>query len=76
MNATAVKSPNLTGSSLASDAPNDRSERDLTGGPFVAAESDPGLFTTLVHTLGVQDFGSPSSTISDHYRRIYYLAFC
>jgi len=51
MNAAVIKSPNHTVPSLLLTL---KSERDLIGGPFAVTESEPDLFTTPVHTLGVQ----------------------
>ena len=44
------QSSDPTGPSSASDAPDDKSEDDLIGGPFVVTESDPNSFTPLVRT--------------------------
>jgi len=81
MDATATDSQNSAGPSLAPTIPNDKSEHDLIGGPFAVIESDPGLFTTLVRTLGVQglqvvELYDIESWASDHLHPIYGLVFC
>lgn len=68
--------PNLT-----SDTPDDKNEHDLIGGPFAVIESDPGVFTTLVRTLGVQglqvvELYDIEPWASDHLHPIYGLVFC
>jgi len=81
MNSTATTSPNLANPTSASDAPDDKSEHDLIGGPFAVIESDPGVFTTLVRTLGVQglqvvELYDIEPWASDHLHPIYGLVFC
>lgn len=81
MDATAIESPNSTGSSLASDALDDESDHDLIGGPFAVIESDPGVFTSLVRTLGVQglqvvELYDIEPWASEHLHPIHGLVFC
>ncbi|KAF9783901.1 cysteine proteinase [Thelephora terrestris] len=78
MDATVAALPNLTGSNAAS---NDRDEHDLIGGPFAVIESDPGVFTTLVRSLGVQslqvvELYDIEPWASDHLHPIHGLVFC
>jgi ubiquitin carboxyl-terminal hydrolase L5 len=81
MDATAITPPNPAGPSLASDALDDKTEHDLIGGPFAVIESDPGVFTTLVRTLGAQglqvvELYDIEPWASDHLHPIYGLVFC
>lgn len=80
MDAT-VTPPNFAGLDSASDTPDNKSEHDLIGGPFAVIESDPGVFTTLVRTLGVQglqvvELYDIEPWASDHLHPIYGLVFC
>ena len=54
MNATTINSPNPACPNLTPDALGDKSGRDLVCGSFAIIESDPGVFATLVRTLGAQ----------------------
>ena len=81
MDATAIKPPNPAGPSLVSDTFDDKTEHDLIGGPFAVIESDPGVFTTLVRTLGAQglqvvELYDIEPWASDHLHPIYGLVFC
>jgi len=81
MDATTTQCPNPAGPSHTSDAPNDKSEHDLIGGPFAVIESDPGLFTTLVRTLGVRglhvvELYDIEPWASEHLHPIFGLVFC
>jgi len=81
MNATTIKSSNPAGPSLAPDILDEKNEHDLIGGPFAVIESDPGVFTTLVRTLGVQglqvvELYDIEPWASDHLHPIYGLVFC
>jgi len=78
MDATAANCSNPAGPA---DAPGARSEHDLIGGPFAVIESDPGVFTTLVRTLGVEgvqvvELYDIEPWASDHLHPIYGLVFC
>lgn len=80
MDAT-TECPNPAGPSLTSDASDARSEHDLIGGPFAVIESDPGVFTNLVRTLGVRglqvvELYDIEPWASDHLHPIYGLVFC
>ena len=60
---------------------NPESDHDLVGGPFAVIESDPGVFTTLVRTLGVRgvqvvELYDIEPWASDHLNPIYGLVFC
>lgn len=61
--------------SLASEAPDDKTEHNLIGRPSADVKSDPGLFTTLVCTLGVQGLQVIESWAPDHLHPNYGLAF-
>lgn len=81
MNAAATNSSNPTCPALVHDTPDDRSGHDLIGGPFAVIESDPGVFTTLVRTLGAQglqvvELYDIEPWASEHLHPIYGLAFC
>ena len=81
MDTTVTKCPNPAGPSLTSDTPGDKGEHDLIGGPFAVIESDPGVFTTLVRTLGVQglqvvELYDIEPWASEHLHPIYGLVFC
>jgi hypothetical protein len=81
MNATATNSPNPAGSSLTLDASDNGGRHDLIGGPFAVIESDPGVFTTLVRTLGAQDLQvvelyDIEPWASENLHPIYGLVFC
>ena len=81
MDATLTIPPNPTGPDFPPDAPDDKDEHDLVGGPFAVIESDPGVFTTLVRTLGVQglqvvELYDIEPWASDHLHPIYGLVFC
>lgn len=81
MDATTNKSSNPTDPSLTSDTLDSGSERDLIGGPFAVIESDPGVFTTLVRTLGVQglqvvELYGIEPWAFDHLHPIHGLVFC
>lgn len=81
MNATAISSHNPAGPSLTPDTPDDKSGHDLIGGPFAVIESDPGVFTTLVRTLGTQglqvvELYDIEPWASEHLHPIYGLVFC
>ena len=78
MNAIVAAPPNLSDPNVASD---DKNEHDLIGGPFAVIESDPGVFTTLARTLGVQglqvvELYDIEPWASDHLHPIYGLIFC
>ena len=79
MDATNTTPPNLDGPGP--DFASDKSGHDLIGGPFAVIESDPGVFTTLVRTLGVQglqvvELYDIEPWASDHLHPIYGLIFC
>ena len=81
MDATTIQRHNPAGPSLTSDTPDARNEHDLIGGPFAVIESDPGVFTTLVRTLGVRglqvvELYDIEPWASDHLHPIYGLVFC
>jgi ubiquitin carboxyl-terminal hydrolase L5 len=81
MDATVTTSPNLVSPGFPSNDPDDESEHDLIGGPFAVIESDPGVFTTLVRTFGVQglqvvELYDIEPWASDHLHPIYGLVFC
>jgi len=81
MDATTTKCSNPAGPSLTSDTLDARSEHDLIGGPFAVIESDPGVFTNLVRTLGVRglqvvELYDIEPWASDHLHPIYGLVFC
>ena len=81
MDATVTSSSNPVGPEFPPTAPDDRSEHDLIGGPFAVIESDPGVFTTLVRTFGVQglqvvELYDIEPWASDHLHPIYGLVFC
>ena len=81
MNATTIGSPNPAGPSLTPDASDNRSGHDLIGGPFAVIESDPGVFTTLVRTLGAQglqvvELYDIEPWASENLHPIYGLVFC
>ena len=70
--------PNLTPDA---PGPDDKNEHDLIGGPFAVIESDPGVFTSLVHTLGVEglqvvELYGIEPWAYDHLHPIYGLVFC
>ncbi|KAF9649505.1 cysteine proteinase [Thelephora ganbajun] len=76
-----TKSPDPADPRPPSDTPDDESKHDLIGGPFAVIESDPGVFTTLVRTLGVQglqvvELYDIEPWASDHLHPIYGLVFC
>lgn len=81
MNATSTNSPNPAISHLAPDASDNESGHDLIGGPFAVIESDPGVFTTLVRTLGAQglqvvELYDIEPWASENLHPIYGLVFC
>lgn len=81
MDATVTPSPNFSDPGFTSDPPDDRNQYDLIGGPFAVIESDPGVFTTLARTLGVQglqvvELYDIEPWASDHLHPIYGLVFC
>jgi ubiquitin carboxyl-terminal hydrolase L5 len=67
-------------SQLTSDAPDNKTEHNLISGPFAVIESDPGVFTTTVPTLGAQglqvvELQDIEPWASDHLHPIYGLVF-
>ena len=81
MSATVPTPSDFTGLDPTPNTPNGGSEHDLIGGPFAVIESDPGVFTTLVRTLGVQglqvvELYDIEPWASDHLHPIYGLVFC
>lgn len=81
MDATVPAPSSLTGLDPVSSTPNGVNEHDLIGGPFAVIESDPGVFTTLVRTLGVRglqvvELYDIEPWASDHLHPIYGLVFC
>ena len=81
MDATVTHSPNPGGPRLPPDASDNGSEHDLIGGPFTVIESDPGVFTTLVRTLGAQglqvvELYDIEPWASENLHPIYGLVFC
>jgi len=81
MNAATINSPNPAGPSLTPDTLDGGNGHDLIGGPFAVIESDPGVFTTLVHTLGTQglqvvELYDIEPWASEHLHPIYGLIFC
>ena len=82
MNAIATTtSSNSTDLASTSGARDEKFQHDLIGGPFAVIESDPGVFTTLARTLGVQGLQVVELYVIepwalDHLHPIYGLVFC